>query len=108
MSLSLAMKLGSCKRLKVRRRCDRGLLRLTDPLPRTQRDADGFGHRPAAPVGRLVRRCGAKPALAKAGSMPPPAPVVSAAIGALPGLRVLSRNKPSTPLSAQSAREDGE
>src|SRR5580704_8107161 len=101
MSVSLAMKLGSCERLKVRRRCDCGLLRPTDPLPRTQRHADGFGHRPAGPVRRLVRRCGAKPALAKAGVNATTRAVVSAAIGALPGLRVLARNKPSTPLSAK-------
>ena len=50
---------------------------------------------------RLVRRGGAKPALAKAGVHATTRAVVSAAIGALPGLRVLSRNKPSTPLSAK-------
>jgi hypothetical protein len=101
MSISLAMNLRSCERLKVRRRCDCGLLRPTDPLPRTQRDADGFGHRPARRVGRLARRWGAKPALAKAGVNATTRAVVSAAIGALPGLRVLSRNKPSTPPSVK-------
>jgi hypothetical protein len=31
-------------------------VRPPDALHRTQRDTDGFGHRPAGPVGRLVRR----------------------------------------------------
>ena len=35
-------------------------VRPPDALHRTQRDADGFGHRPAGPVGRLVRRRGAR------------------------------------------------
>src|SRR6516164_204874 len=35
------------------------LVRPPDALDRTQRNADGFGHRPAGPVGRLVRRLGA-------------------------------------------------
>ena len=34
-------------------------VRPPDALHRTHRDADGFGHRPACPVGRLVRRRGA-------------------------------------------------
>src|SRR6516162_1487980 len=34
-------------------------VRLPDALHRTQRDADGFGHRPAGPVGGFVRRLGA-------------------------------------------------
>jgi hypothetical protein len=72
-----------------------------DALHRTQRDADRLGHRPAGPMGRLVRRFGAKPALAKAGVSATTRAVISAAIGALPGLRVLSRSKPSTPLSAK-------
>ena len=33
-------------------------IRLADALYRAQRDANGFGHRPAGPMGRLVRRLG--------------------------------------------------
>ena len=35
-------------------------VRPPDALHRTHRDADGLGHRPAGPVGRLVRRLGAR------------------------------------------------
>ena len=44
-------------------------------------------------------RC--KPALARAGVSATNWAALSAAIGALPGLRVLSRNRPSTPASAK-------
>jgi hypothetical protein len=67
MSVSLAMKLGLCERLKVRRRCDCGLLRPTDPLTRTQRAADGFGPSPG-------RSSGLPGAAVRRESMPPPAP----------------------------------
>jgi hypothetical protein len=77
------------------------LVRPPDALYRTQRDANGFGHRPAGPMGRLVRRFGTEPAPAKAGVSATTRAVVSAAIGGLPGLRVLSRSRPSTPLSAK-------
>jgi len=36
------------------------LVRPPDALHRTYRDADRFGHRPAGPMGRLVRRFGAR------------------------------------------------
>jgi hypothetical protein len=48
-----------------------------------------------------MRRLGAKPAPAKAGVNATTRAVISAASGALPGLRFLSRNRPSTPLSAK-------
>jgi hypothetical protein len=77
------------------------LVRPPDALYRTQRNADGVGHRPAGPLGRLVRRLGAEPAPAKAGVSATTCALVSAAIGGLPGFRVLSRSRPSTPLSAK-------
>ena len=42
-------------------------VRPPDALHRAQRDAHRLGHRPAGPMGRLVRRCAAE-------SAPPPAP----------------------------------
>jgi len=48
-----------------------------------------------------MRRFGAEPALAKAGVSATTRALVSSAIGALPGLRVLSRSRPATPLSAK-------
>ncbi len=77
------------------------VVRPPDALHRTRRDAGCLGHRPAGPVGRLVRRFGAEPAPAKAGVSATTRAVVSAASGALPGLRVLSRSRPSTPVSAK-------
>jgi hypothetical protein len=77
------------------------LVRPPDVLYRTQRNADGVGHRPAGPLGRLVRRLGAEPAPAKAGVSATACALVSAAIGGLPGFRVLSRSRSSTPLSAK-------
>ena len=77
-------------------------VRPPDALYRPQRDTGCLGHRPAGPVGRLVRRFGAEPAPAKAGVSATTRAVASAAIGVLPGLRVLSRNTPSTPLSPKA------
>jgi hypothetical protein len=77
------------------------LVRAPDARHRTQPDANRFGHRSAGPMGRLVRRFGAEPAPAKARVSATTRAVVCVAIGALPGLPVLSRSRPSTPLSAQ-------
>jgi len=76
-------------------------VRPPDALHRAHREPHRLGHRPAGPMGRLMRRFGAEPAPAKAGVSATTWAVLSAAIGALPGLRVLSRNRPSTPASAK-------
>ena len=55
------------------------------------------GELPSDPKIRLTEQAPYKPAPAKAGVSATTRAVVSAAIGALPGLRVLSRSKPSTP-----------
>jgi len=89
----LAAKLGSHERLKVRSRCGCSLsawqMRCTEP-----------SEMPTAlaidrPV-QWVAWCGGSVQVSAATRA-----VTSAAIGALPGLRVLSRNRPSTPLSAK-------
>jgi hypothetical protein len=67
------------------------LVRLPDALHRAQQDADRPGHRPvqwAAWCGGMVQVSATTRA------------VVCAAIGVLPGLRVLSRSRRSTPISA--------
>jgi hypothetical protein len=96
MSLSLAAKLGSRERLKVRSRYGCNLcfrqMRCTEPTEMPMALAM------ARPV-QWVAWCGGAVqvnATIRA--------VVSAAIGALPGLRVLSRSTPSTPLSAKRCR----
>ena len=93
MSASLAAKLGSRERLKVRSRCGCKLcarqMRCTEPSEMPTALAI------ARPV-QWVAWCG--------GSVQVNATtraVVSAASGAVPGLRVLSRSKPPTPLSAK-------
>src|SRR5207302_3221341 len=93
MSVNLVAKLGSRERLKVRSRCGCSLcarqMRCTEPTEMPMALAI------ARPV-QWVAWCG--------GSLHVNATtraVVSAAIGALPGLRVLSRSRPSTPLSAK-------
>ena len=93
MSVSLAAKPGSRERLNVRSRCGCSLcarqMRCTEPSEMPMALAI------ARPV-QWVAWCGGAVhvnATTRA--------VVSAAIGALPGLRVLSRSKPSTPLSAK-------
>ena len=59
MSVSLAAKLGIARALEGAQPVRLQFVRPPDALHRTQRDADGFGHRPAGPMGRLVRRLGA-------------------------------------------------
>ena len=93
MSVSLAAKLGSRERLKVRSRCGCSLcarqMRCTEPTEMPM----------ALAIARLVQWvawCGGAVQVNATTRA-----VVSAAIGALPGLRVLSRSKPSTPLSAK-------
>src|SRR5947208_7022106 len=76
-------------------------VRPPDALHRAQREPHRLGHRTAGPMGRLMRRLGAEPAPAKAGVSATSWAALSAVIGALPGLRVLSRNRPSTPASAK-------
>jgi hypothetical protein len=82
-------------------------VRPPDALYRAQRDAGCLGHRPAGPVGRLVRRFGAEPAPAKAGVSTTNCAVVSAAIGGLPGLRVLSRSSSPQSVAASATRSAG-
>ncbi len=77
------------------------VVRPPNALHRAQREPHRLGHRTAGPMGRLVRRFGAEPAPAKAGVSATTRAAVSAGIGGLPGLRVLSRNRPSTPASAK-------
>jgi hypothetical protein len=77
------------------------VVRPPDALHRAEREPHRFGHRTAGPMGRLVQRFGAKPAPAKAGVSATSWAALSAAMGALPGLRVLSCNRPSTPASAK-------
>src|SRR5436305_5980321 len=93
MSVSLAAKLGSRERLKVRRRCGCSLcarqMRCTEPTEMPIALAI------ARPV-QWVAWCGGAVHVNATTCA-----VVSAAIGAFPGLRVLSRNRPSTPLSAK-------
>src|SRR5204863_3855032 len=93
MSLSLVAKLGSRERLKVRSRCGCSLcarqMRCTVPTEMPVALAI------ARPV-QWVAWCGGSVQVSATTCA-----VVSAAIGALPGLRVLSRNRPSTPLSAK-------
>src|SRR6266852_7827751 len=57
--IARALEGGQAMRLQV--------VRAPDALHRTRRDAGCLGHRPAGPVGRLVRRFGVEPAPAKAG-----------------------------------------
>src|ERR1700726_3381405 len=93
MSVSLAAKLGSRERLKVRSRCGCSLcarqMRCTEPTEMPMALAI------ARPV-QWVAWCGGAVHVKSTTRA-----VVSTASGALPGLRVLSRSKPSTPLSAK-------
>src|SRR5216683_5828087 len=66
MSVSLA-KAGVARALEGAQAMRLQVVRPPDALHRTRRDAGCLGHRPAGPVGRLVRRFGAEPAPAKAG-----------------------------------------
>ena len=59
MSVSLAAKPRIARALEGAQPVRLQFVRPPDALHRTQRDADRFGHRPAGPVGRLVRRFGA-------------------------------------------------
>jgi hypothetical protein len=68
-------------------------VRPPDALHRTEGNADGFGL--ARPV-QWVASCGGVVQVSATTRA-----VMSAAIGVLPGLRVLSRSRPSTPLSAK-------
>jgi hypothetical protein len=69
------------------------LMRLPDVLHRAQRDPDGLGHRPTGPC---VAPGGGSPQVSATARA-----TVSAGIGGLPGLRVLSRSSPSGPSSAK-------
>jgi hypothetical protein len=62
---------------------------IPDALHRAQADAAGLRHRPAGPVGACPR--GAEQVSASTFA------TVVAGTGALPGGRLLSRSKPSTP-----------
>jgi hypothetical protein len=96
-----AWKLGSCERLKVRRRCDCGLFtpnRSAAPNPARCRWLWPSPGRSSGSPGAAVRR---KACPRESGGQCHHPRRGSAAIGALPGLRVLPRNKPSTPLSAK-------
>ena len=93
MSVSLAAKPGSRERLKVRSRCGCSLcarqIRCTEPtdIP--------IALAIARPV-QWVAWCGGSVQVRATTRA-----LVSSAIGALPGLRVRSRSRPSTPLSAK-------
>jgi len=50
---------GVARALKAAQPVRLQLVRPPDALHRTQRDADGLGHRPAGPLGRLMQRRGA-------------------------------------------------
>ena len=63
---SLAAKLGIARALEGAQPVRLQAVRPPDALHRARRDADRLGHRPAGPVGRLVRRLGRR-------SAPPPA-----------------------------------
>src|SRR5215472_6920137 len=93
MSTSLAAKRGSRECLKVRSRCGCSLcarqMRCTEPSEMPMALAI------ARPV-QWVAWCGGSVQVSATTRA-----VVSAAIGGLPGLRVLSRSRPSTPLSAK-------
>src|SRR6266849_5900281 len=93
MSLSLAAKLGSRDRLKVRRRC--GCRWCARQMRCTEPSASPIALAIARPV-QWVAWCGGSVQVSATTRA-----VVSAAIGAVPGLRVLSRNRPSTPASAK-------
>jgi hypothetical protein len=60
MSMSLAAKPRIARTLERAQPVRLQFVRPPDALHRTDRDADGFGHRPAGPVGRLARRRGAR------------------------------------------------
>ena len=70
-------------------------MRLPDALDRAQGDADGLGDGAAGPVGGLAGRL-------RAGQRQDLGDTLAES-GALPGLRVLSRSRPSTPSSAKRA-----
>ena len=86
MSVSLAVKLGSRERLKVRSRC--GCSWCARQMRCTEPTEIPLALAIARPV-QWVASCGGSVQVSATTRA-----VVSAAIGALPGLRVLSRSKP--------------
>ena len=92
MSSSLAMKSGSRERLKVRMRC--GCSRCAAQIRCTVRNESPLALAIARPVQWVASPGGSAQVSATTRR------TLFSGIGALPGLRVLSRNSPSTPASA--------